>query len=590
MSAHLSSPSRAWMPERLLRDHVRQDRPIARVLHRRAGRGDRARIVRVAVAATGLGGSEGLLRLLEQEGLDLDVVGGAVIRDVQLQRRAGQHADRGAVQLLRGGDVQRLLHHESLAGVEVDGDLVEVQLRIARESEGAVADQHVDLARLQHREAHLGRHADILDLVRVAEHGRGDGTAIGYVEAVPLACRVLEGEARDARVNAAEQLPALADRVQRRALDLRQRRPGGGKEGDTRNPEHPLQRRCRHVPHSFLLSDRPAAVQAARQALDRRRVPALPAARPEALAQGRGDRPGAIVAHDAAVEPRRRHDAARGRREEDLVGVRDLRGRDRPDFRRHAHLPAELVDGEARDALKGAAVRRDHRAVRDHEHVEAGPLRHEAVEVEEDGVVRAGVAGLELGAGEVAPVKILHARVDADLGDARRPGGDQVRAPGLHRLRHDPDERDREGDEVIAAVRGVARLAGPRRPPEAVHGDVGFAPAEKLGAPGQDAPDVLHRLRRGEPQGRHGGLEPPQVIVEPEETAVPDADDVVGHVGAAVAPIGHGDRGLADRHEAPFDVSRSVRPAVGGVRTWLRCTQVVHAATSIRGGSTRGRT
>src|SRR5829696_2240249 len=55
--------------QRLLRDHVRQDRPIARVLHRRAGRGDRAGIVRVAVAATGLGGSEGLLRLLEQQGL-----------------------------------------------------------------------------------------------------------------------------------------------------------------------------------------------------------------------------------------------------------------------------------------------------------------------------------------------------------------------------------------------------------------------------------------------------------------------------------------------------------------------------------------
>ena len=68
--------------------------------------------------------------------------------------------------------------------------------------------------------------ADVLDLLGIAEHRRGDGPAIGDVEPLPLAGGVLEREAGNAGVDAADQLVALLHRVQRRALDVVLRRGG----------------------------------------------------------------------------------------------------------------------------------------------------------------------------------------------------------------------------------------------------------------------------------------------------------------------------------------------------------------------------
>jgi hypothetical protein len=44
------------------------------------------------------------------------------------------------------------------------------------------------------------------------------------------------------------------------------------------------------------------------------------------------------------------------------------------------------------------------------------------------------------------------------------------------------------------------------------------------------------------------------VVVEPEELAVPDADDVINGIGAAVTPVRERNGGLSDRHVAPVDV------------------------------------
>ena len=72
----------------------------------------------------------------------------------------------------------------------------------------------------EHREAHLRRRADELHLVGRAEHGVGDGAAVGDVEALPLAGGVLVGVAGDAGVDAADELAAAFHRCHGRAFHV----------------------------------------------------------------------------------------------------------------------------------------------------------------------------------------------------------------------------------------------------------------------------------------------------------------------------------------------------------------------------------
>src|SRR5260221_4520682 len=107
------------------------------------------------------------------------------------------------------------------------------------------------------------------------------------------------------------------------------------------------------LPPLMLLASRHSVL---RSVIDRRRVPALGAFRPEGLAELRRDGTGPIVAHDAAIDARGRHDAARGGRKENLVGVAQLHSRDRPDLRLYGQALAELDDRQTRDPLERPAV------------------------------------------------------------------------------------------------------------------------------------------------------------------------------------------------------------------------------------------
>src|SRR5262245_66637452 len=84
--------------------------------------------------------------------------------------------------------------------------------------------------------------------------------------------------------------------------------------------------------------------------VDRRAVPAALALLPIALAQTPGDRAGLAVADSPAVDGGDRNDAARGRRQEHLVGRADRIRRQR--LRRGAEvgLAAELQDRPPGDA------------------------------------------------------------------------------------------------------------------------------------------------------------------------------------------------------------------------------------------------
>ena len=126
----------------------------------------------------------------------------------------GCDADRGAVQLLGALHAELLAHHEALAVIVIDGGEIEAERGVARQRDGRVARQDIDLARLQRGEALLGGRRHVFDLLRVAEEGGRHGPADVDVETDPLALAVGLGEARDAGVDAADQLSARLDRVE----------------------------------------------------------------------------------------------------------------------------------------------------------------------------------------------------------------------------------------------------------------------------------------------------------------------------------------------------------------------------------------
>ncbi len=86
-------------------------------------------------------------------------------------------------------DAQRLLGHEALAVIVVDGREIEAERAVARACPGRVAREHVDLARLQRREALLGVERRVLDLGRVTQEGRSHRPAQVDVEARPVVVR-----------------------------------------------------------------------------------------------------------------------------------------------------------------------------------------------------------------------------------------------------------------------------------------------------------------------------------------------------------------------------------------------------------------
>ena len=116
-----------------------------------------------------------------------------------------------ALLTFRSGD------HHALAVVVVHAHADQAQRGVARQRDGGVAGQHVDLAGLQRGEALLRVQRRDLDLAGVAEHGGGDGAAQVHVQALPFTLAVRDREPRNARGNAALYKPFLLDVVEGRA-------------------------------------------------------------------------------------------------------------------------------------------------------------------------------------------------------------------------------------------------------------------------------------------------------------------------------------------------------------------------------------
>ena len=126
----------------------------------------------------------------------------------------GCHADRGAVQLLGALHAELLVHQEALAVIVGDGGEIEAERGVARQRDGRVVGQDVDLARLQRGEALLGGERHVFHLLGIAEDGGRNRPADVDVEADPLALAVGQHEAGRAGADAANQRAARLDRVE----------------------------------------------------------------------------------------------------------------------------------------------------------------------------------------------------------------------------------------------------------------------------------------------------------------------------------------------------------------------------------------
>jgi len=174
------------------------------------------------------------------------------------------------------------------------------------------------------------------------------------------------------------------------------------------------------------------------------------------------------------------------------------------------------------------------------------------VGVEQDHRVAVALIGLELAAHEIAPVEVLHRRVDRAGRDALdAPRDDELQALRLLLGVRYPDVGDRVGVEAIADRARIA-LARQRHSTRRNHLDIGVAQPAAAHALEDDAPDLLAR-RWLQLQAQAAAFEAVEMIVEAEEPALPHRDDVVGAVRARKAHVEDRDPRLGNRHEFPVD-------------------------------------
>src|SRR5271166_6148572 len=206
--------------ERLLADDLGQQHEVVGLRSlREAERRQRGAVGRVGVAATRQERGLDLVDVLDQDRRELHLVQPEVVGDRELGAGARLHADGRAVELLGAFHARGLFHQEAGAVVPVHIGELEAEIAFAPERPGGLADQHVDLARLQRGEAVLRRRVDELHLRRVAQD-RG-------VDAAHHPLAVGERKAGHGAGDPAGQLAAALDRVDSgRAGALRLGRPG----------------------------------------------------------------------------------------------------------------------------------------------------------------------------------------------------------------------------------------------------------------------------------------------------------------------------------------------------------------------------
>ena len=196
------------------------DRLLQHCILRRVG-GDRQRagqgggVLRHRIAAAGEEGGVHRVDPLEDHGGEGHASGAEDIGEVEFMRGALGHADGGAAQILHPADIGVTAHGKALAVIEIHRELAQADAVAAQKSLGGVAEQHIDLARLQGGEAVLRGERHEAQLGCIAEHGGGDGAAVIGIQAAIFAAAIGGGEAGEALADAADELAAGAHGFQR---------------------------------------------------------------------------------------------------------------------------------------------------------------------------------------------------------------------------------------------------------------------------------------------------------------------------------------------------------------------------------------
>src|SRR6185312_3790220 len=141
-----------------------------------------------------------------------------IIGQIQLRRGAGLDADRAPVELERRLKVAALGDEKGLTVVIGHAREDDAVIALAPQRPGRIAREDVDLLVLKRAEPLLGREGRVLHLRRVVEDRRRERAAEVDVEARPLALVVLDREALEALVDAADERAAILDGLERLGL------------------------------------------------------------------------------------------------------------------------------------------------------------------------------------------------------------------------------------------------------------------------------------------------------------------------------------------------------------------------------------
>ena len=210
--------------ERLLGDRRLEDYVVVGIGHDGPPACKLRLVARDRVAAALLVGVVHRVDLFKDDGFEGNVPGAQRVGQVELGGGAPRDADRRAGQVFEFDDAEVGVDHKSLTVVKGGGGKVRGPLGIAVERPGGVADQDVDLARLDGR-LPLGRgERDKLDGVGVAQHRGRDRPAKVDVKSAPGPVRLDEAKARERVVYAADEPAAIQHPVER--LPVGDRRDG----------------------------------------------------------------------------------------------------------------------------------------------------------------------------------------------------------------------------------------------------------------------------------------------------------------------------------------------------------------------------
>src|SRR5699024_1117216 len=173
--------------------------------------------------------------------------------------------------------------------------------------------------------------------------------------------------------------------------------------------------------------------------------------------------------------------------------------------------------------------------------------------IEQDRVLAAPVVRFEQTARQVAPVEVLHGRIDRSRRDAASgPYDHGIHALGVIEV-HDPHVRDRVRVEPVLVRARVARSGG-WNASRTHHLDVRLAQARNSDQAAEQRGDLTAVEWHGQAQTFTTAQEAIEMVIEPEEGAVPHADDVIRDVRSSETRVEDRNARVLDRDDVADDV------------------------------------